>query len=240
MRKKINKIAALFIVSIFALSGTGIAYAAWFDTITIEGTVDTGSLCWHFTTVKMRDTLAPVNYGGDFPVPEDDADYTCFPGFIYNPEYEDYFWHLDKNVGWGDLQKMDTDEDGRSDTVYVWLNNTYPCYFNELTMYLRNCGTIPLKFNNIVISDTHGNSHYINSGTPIITLDLNNNGIPDFEIWWNDDDFGYQVEPEKRSEELSLWMHVLQDEDPAFQSGSFGFSISLTAVQWNEYPYDLS
>ena len=32
MRKKIDKIAAIFIVSIFALSGTGMAFAAWVDT----------------------------------------------------------------------------------------------------------------------------------------------------------------------------------------------------------------
>lgn len=240
MRKKINKLAAIFIVSIFALSGLGIAYAAWTDTINVSGTVDTGKVCWEFGTVSMLDMIPPENYGGDFPVPEYEADYTCIPGFLWNPDIGDYYWHLDKNVGWGDFEKLDTDEDGHFDTVLVWLNNTYPCYFNELRMYLRNCGTIPIKFNNIVIGDTNGNSYYIISGDPIITLDLNNNGVDDFEIWWNDDDFGDQIEPEGRSDELSLWMHVLQDEDPAFQSGSFGFYISLTAVQWNEYYFDLS
>ena len=232
--------ATIFIVMIFMLSGLGVAYAAWFDTIHINGTAQTGSLCWHFTTVELRDELAPVNFGGDFPVPEDDADYTCFPGFAYNPAYEDYFWHLDKNVGWGALDKMDTDGDGYSDTVYLWLNNTYPCYFNELTMYLRNCGTIPLKINNVVIEDTNGNTYYLDSGEPYIALDLNNNGVDDFELWWNEAYWGYQVHPGSRSPELSLWMHVLQDEDPAFQDGSFGFYVYITAVQWNEYPYDLS
>ena len=240
MRKKINKIAAVFIVSIFALSGVGMAYAAWTDTITITGTVDTGELCWKLGTVSMLDMFEPINYGGDFPVPEAYADYTCFPGFVFNEELQEDYWHLDKNVGWGDYKRVDTSGDGSYDTVFVWLNNTYPCYFNEIRMYLRNCGTIPLKFNNIVISDTNGNSFYIDSGTPIITLDLNDNGIPDFEIQWNDNDFGDQLEPGDRSDEWSLWTHVLQDEDPAFQSGSFGFSITLTAVQWNEYPYDLS
>jgi hypothetical protein len=234
MRKKINKIAALFIVSIFALSGTGMAFAAWFDTITITGTVETGELQWEFTTVNLLDMFEPINFGGDFVGFDSPyADYTCYPGFVYNSDIGDYFWHLDKNVGWGDFERVDTDNDGHFDTILLWLNNTYPCYFNEFRMYLRNCGTIPLKFNNIVISDTNGNSYYINSGTPIITLDLNNNGIPDFEIWWNDNDFGDQLEPGDRSDEWSLWLHVLQDEDPAFQSGSFGFFISLTAVQWN-------
>ena len=42
MKHKINKMAAIFIATIFALSGLGIAYAAWTDTITIDGTVTTG------------------------------------------------------------------------------------------------------------------------------------------------------------------------------------------------------
>ena len=46
MKRKINKIAAVFIVSIFALSGLGVAYAHWTDTITITGDVTTGTLKW--------------------------------------------------------------------------------------------------------------------------------------------------------------------------------------------------
>ena len=105
MRKKIDKIAAVFIVSIFALSGVSMAYAAWTDTIYIDGTVDTGSLCWEFVSCSMTDEAPPVNYGGDFPVPTYLADYTCLPGF---PLTENgYFWHLDKNVAWGEQQKYD-------------------------------------------------------------------------------------------------------------------------------------
>lgn len=100
-----------------------------------------------------------------------------------------------------------------------------------------------MKFNNIVISDGTDESYYIDSDTAkprIFTLDLNDNGVDDFEIWWNDDDFGEQLEPGDRLSEQSLWLHVLQDEDPDFQGGSFTFYISLVAVQWNEYPYDFS
>ena len=238
--KKLNKIAALFIVSIFALSGTGIAFAAWFDTVTIEGTVDTGSLCWQFTSATIEDDNQPINFGGDYPT--DTPDLTCHPGFVYDEILGD-FWKLDKNVAWGSIERKDLDSDGYYETLELILNNVYPCNFNEVSFYIRNCGTIPLKFNNIVISDGTDESYYIDSDTAkprIFTLDLNDNGVDDFEIWWNDDDFGEQLEPGDRLSEQSLWLHVLQDEDPDFQGGSFTFYISLVAVQWNEYPYDFS
>ena len=227
MRKKINKIAALFIVSIFALSGTGIAYAAWFDTITITGTVDAGVLQWEFANCEVNDDDAPENPGGDYPT--DDPDDTCNPGFIFETG-KGYYWPLDKNVGWGECNPVDTNGDNHFDQIQVTLHNVYPCYFNEVTFYTRNCGTIPLKFDHILIN---GVPFY--SSQPYISLDLSGNGIDDFEIWWRDVYWGYQLEPEGAMPEISFWMHVLQDEGEGVQGESFTFTIEVVAIQWNEY-----
>ena len=46
---KRDKIEALFLVSVLALSGIGIAYAGWTDTIFVSGTVQTGYVGYEVT-----------------------------------------------------------------------------------------------------------------------------------------------------------------------------------------------
>ena len=232
MKHRINKMAAIFIASIFALSGLGIAYAAWTDTITIDGTVTTGEVCWEFTWCDLHDDDAPVNPGGDYPT--NDPDSTCNPGFVRFPDGS-YIKDLDKNVAWGTQYILDLDQDGCKETLALTLNNVYPCYFNELSFYTRNCGSIPIKFDHVAIT-VNQNTYYIYDGMPKLTFDLSGNGIPDFEIWWKEDYFGYQMEPDGDGPEMSFWMHVLQDEASGVQGQSFTIYISLVAVQWNAYP----
>ena len=222
--------AAIFIASIFALSGLGIAYAAWTDTINIDGTVTTGSLCWEFTGAFVWDDDQPVNPGGDYPT--NDPDYTCHPGFVYDPLWQQGYWNeLDKNVAWGEVHKKDLDLDGCYETLEVTLHNVYPCNFNAVNFYVRNCGTLPLKVNHIVI-----NGNIYSSGVPYEAFDLDGNGVDDFEIQWGNN-WGVQIEPGAPSPEFSFWMHTLQDEGSTIQGGSFTFTISIVAVQWDEYPY---
>jgi len=226
MKHKINKIATIFVASLFALTTLGVAYAAWTDTIYINGTVTTGEVCWEFSTCSLLDEIPPVNPGGDYvgmgnPL----ADYTCRPGFASPPPF---FWHGDKNVGWCTQLIEDKDADGCDETLTITFNNVYPCYFNSLSFYVRNCGTIPIKVDHVEIN---GQSYYANFYK---ALDLNGNGVNDFEIQYGDN-FGTQIEPGEYSlNEFSLWFHVLQDES-GFQGGHFTFTISLVCIQWNEY-----
>lgn len=234
MKHRINKIATIFMVSIFVLSGLGISYAAWTDTITIGSTVNTGSLCWEFVWCDMADMLPPNNPGGDyvgFGSPY--ADLTCNPGFVLHPEYG-YIWGLDKNVAWGEQERLDLDGDGHDETLAITLNNVYPCNFNELSFYVKNCGTIPLKFDHVVITGNQ-QTYTITSGMPQMTFDLNGNNIEDFEIWWKEDYFGYQLEPGMEGPEMSFWMHILQDDGDGVQGESFTFTINLVAIQWDKY-----
>ena len=229
MRHGINKLTAVFLSSIFALSGLGVAYSAWTDTLYITGTVTTGDLCWEFYQCSLLDQLPPQNPGGDYvgmgnPL----ADYTCNPGFesVKPP----FFWNSDKNVGWCTQLIEDLDQDGCYETLNITFNNVYPCYFNSLSFYVHNCGTIPLKVDHVEIN---GVAYYQNFYQ---ALDISGNGVNDFEIRYGDN-FGTQIEPDEYSfDEFSIWFHVLQDEDPVFQSGSFTFIIQIVCIQWNEYP----
>ena len=62
---KTAKIGAMFLVSVLALAGIGAGYSMWSETLTIEGTVNTGSVDVDWSIVDFWDT--------EFPVPEKDV-----------------------------------------------------------------------------------------------------------------------------------------------------------------------
>jgi hypothetical protein len=219
-----KKIGLLCLALVLALGTLGIGYAHWMDTIYIEGKVHTGLLCMEFTSCNMADEIPPTNPGGDAGVPAYLADYTCRNGFA-GPAPE--FWRLDKNVGWG---TQNISADGK--TLTVTLNNAYPCYFNSLSFYVHNCGTIPLKIDHVVI-----NGQSYNGGVPYVQYDFNGDGAFDFEIQWGDN-WGEQIDPCSRSPEFSFWMHVLQP-CPQDQLDTLTFTIEIVAVQWDGYPLPL-
>ena len=216
--------AAIFIATIFALSGLGVAYAHWTDTLNIQGSVTTGNVCWEFVDVNIEDDHQPTNPGGDYPTGTPDQ--TCHPGFTFDP-YEGWFWDLDKDVAWGGYTLIE-DENGFKKTLEITLNNVYPCNFNEIAFYVYNCGTVPIKISHILI-----NGLRYDAGTPHITFDLSGNDVDDFEIKWNNN-WGAQIEPDSSTTwEISFWTHILNDQH--FEDGTFTFTISVVCCQWNEY-----
>ena len=220
-----KKTGLLSLALVLALGAIGVGYAAWTDTIYIEGTVETGSLCWKFVGCTLADDIEfggkPVNYGGDYPTVVPDR--TCNDGFEVDP-VKGPFWALDKNVGWGE-QLISAD----GNTLTVTLHNAYPSYFNILAFYVSNCGTIPLKVDHILI-----NGEKFSGGVPWVLFDFNDDGQYDFEIQWGNN-WGEQIEPGNRSPEFSLWMHVLQP-CPQDMLDELTFTIELVAVQWDQYP----
>jgi hypothetical protein len=220
-----KKIGLLCLALVLALGTLGIGYAAWIDTITIHGQVTTGELCWKFVSCSLLDDVVyggkPTNYGGDYPTAVPDR--TCNPGFVEDEELG-FFWPLNKNVGWGAQNITDGGK-----TLKVTLNNVYPCYFNAMSFYVKNCGTVPLKVDHIVI-----NGQNYTGGEPYVQFDFNGDGAYDFEIQWGNN-WGAQIDPGDRSPEFSFWMHVLQP-CPQSQLDTLTFTIEIVAVQWNEYP----
>ena len=213
----------LFLVLVIALASVGAAFAAWTDTVTFRGTVDTGEVCWEFASASIRDFVMPPN--GMWEYPTIYPDYTCGPGFPLVPG-KGFYWLLDKNVGWGTVQLVPNAQ-GFNKRLDVTLYNTYPCYFNEVSFYLNNCGTIPIKVWKVIIN---GVAYY--AGQPYAAIDTNGDGAADVEIKWNDN-FGQQYEPGiPNTSEYSFWIHVLQ---PAPQNATLRFTIELWCVQWNEY-----
>ena len=212
-----RKIGLIAMALVLALGALGVGFAAWTDTVTVDGDVDTGVLSWEFTVGNFLDVHEPANYGGDFDTTN--PDYTCNIGFDGGT-----FWTLDKDVSWGESS---ISQDGK--TFYLTLHNVYPCNFNKFTFYVHNNGTLPLKVDHVVINGTTFDA----IPCDIVYYDWDDNGQNDFEILYGNN-FGLQLDPcEGMGVEFSMWFHTLQ---PCPQGQTFTFELSAVAVQWNEYP----
>lgn len=208
MKYKINKMAAIFIASIFALSGLGIAYAAWTDTITIDGTVDTGTLKWEF--VPGSATQKP-----------DDPDWNCFWDLETGTRTE-----MDKDVA---HTYVTFEDDPHPHIMTVTLDNAYPYYYEHIAFRAHCYGSIPMKIwkvnflvNGAVVQTIYANDH--------VYLNLDGKGGDDLEIWWGNG-WGSQLH-NCDNHDFSFELLVLQ---PAPQSSTLTFDLELVGIQWNEY-----
>jgi hypothetical protein len=206
---------AIPMLLVFALVTIGFVYAHWSETLYINTIVNTGELDWEFSAWYCWDQ---------------GVDYHCRDGFVGSPP----FW-LDpdkKDIGSQELIPIDTDSDGDNDTLLFNLYNVYPSYFTSVSLYVHNCGTIPLIIDKVVIKNqTHTVAELRKVPVPVVKVDLNGDGKEDIEILWGNN-FGVQLEPCENSPEISFWIHILQD---APEGATLTFTIELVAIQWNMY-----
>lgn len=191
---------------------TGVAFAHWLESLLLTGSVATGVLDWQFTGVNHLDPGPPSS------VP----DYHCRDNFEGPPPY---FWMGDKDVGYTTAAIM-----ADPHVIKVTLENVYPSYFNSISVYMKNTGTVPLIIEKALIDG----AVVMNFNTKV-RLDLNGDGENDLEIWWRANIFGVQLEPGEDGPETSFWVHVLQG---APRGANLDFTIELLAVQYNftEHP----
>lgn len=196
-------------VLMVALAGIGVGYAHWSQTLTIEGTVNTGELDWEFWSGVSIDPQTPET-----------LDWHCNDGFTVPPIPP--FWQGDKNVGYTTTVLVDTDLDGDFDRLEVALHNVYPSYFNDISYWVHNNGSIPLIIDRVIIDGQEFTAPFY------VSLDLNGDALDDVEIQYGNN-FGDQLEP-CDFREISFWIHVLQ---AAPQGESLTFTMELVAIQWN-------
>ena len=167
---------------ILALVLSSFVYAAWRETITVEGTVNTGELDWAFT-----EPLFQYDNG---------LDWTCDENF-------NNWEQLSKDVGSTTLEYSDTDRDGDYDLLSITINNAYPGYANEIDFHVVNNGDIPLIFEKVIID---GNTF---TNIPIqVALDLNGDGNADVKIEFGNN-LGGQLHPGEEFD-ISIGILVLQ------------------------------
>lgn len=259
---KTAKLGAMFLISVMALAGIGAGYAAWVDTITIEGTVSTGSV-----------DLVVKDYSGTwvYKVLADDSEITDHK-WLYEATYT-------QTVDLVEVPCTRALADGYLLIAYAYSEQAYETdgttpIDDAVTMAYGGLlsgvdfvadvlfhyeGTIPVKVNDfglpIIYGDTEGDwitplcGLYNGDPTPAIYVvayrcDANGNPI---------DENGVVVDPEgppypnyeivsigtqlHYCNYLLLELHINLPQQDDLMSRTGGFTATVGVVQWNEYPY---
>ncbi len=193
MRK--NKTGVLFLVSILALAGVGVGYAGFTDTISIYGSVETGTVDINVVDTAYSGTF--VYKVWDLPV-----EYPSPPGDNYFSETEEILIYRgfmnvlpteDEVVAWAEdaggqaeLVASSWAEPGdEDDKVKMTWDNIFPCIDFTCDFIVHYEGSIPAKIDPDIIIETMYEDNDPNTGW---LEDLWNNY--DYET----DGFGINVE----------------------------------------------
>jgi len=220
-----KKFGILCLALVIALGALGVGYAAWTDTIFIDGTVNTGSVCLEFEdgTFGEINNCSPsefaaepdMNWAGWVP---QTGNISCPPEHKFVEKY-----CSDKDVAYMTFNPV-YDGDNIVE-LEVTIHDAYPHYLGRITFEVCNCGTIPLKIKAPVITQSN------------FLLIEYRNGV------------GAQLHP-GQCHEVSLFVGVVQHEgyydgdvwvvdNPSMpitpQNSPLTFTIEIEGIQWNEY-----
>jgi hypothetical protein len=215
-----KKVGLLLLVLVLALGATGVGFAKWSQTLTIDGIVETGEL-----TVGIRD-VAVFDQGPDPAAP---------PG--HNEEGKDVAVHESINgeykcthTTWGDFYH------GVIETIY----NAYPYYKSGTVIEFANCGTIPAKIDTVTMQVIDGNpvildylevaewEVYLNDGS--IGMGV---GKADLEAFLAN----FQLHPCEKLTLVVMFYFIEEIETELLpQMDYVVFQWMITWSQWNEVP----
>jgi hypothetical protein len=214
-----KKIGLLCLALVLALGTLGVGYAMWSDEVTIEGTVDTGTLrlgIWHAVVERIEQEEG---------VPQQ-KDVATVDLSFKDPILEKYF------QGFGNKWAYET--------LVVALNNTYPCLVVDVAFYLACVGSIPIHISAINISDPSGYLTWVwveepSPGSPGPHYGyFYRTGDPTKEEVINITIGGLQICQQMHWcdwDKADLIIHVKQ---PAEQHHDYNFVVEVTGEQWAE------
>lgn len=258
-----KKLVLICLALVIALGGLGVAYAMWSDTVTINTTVQTGSVNVELVSQKSNDPgpHGTATGGGWFTGSLDPAGGHQYMGDGYwsgigNPlDPTGWTWvgtRYAKNVASANC-------DFTADTLTFTIDNGYPCYGPDVAFGVQNKGTIPVKILSIKLT-----SVTTPNGTFAKNIDVDNNfnqtaymvandgtvtpytNAGQFPAGWDDaaafsfniTSLGAQPLLHTQIEPAgSLWgdvgVHVAQS---AVETSRYSFTVVFTYAQWNEVP----
>ena len=205
---KTTKLGAMFLISILALAGVGMGYAAWTDTITITGQINTGSVEWKFIDVSGTWVWKVYDYQTDEIYITDDP--------LWVPSDIGYDGEL---IAYSEAVLTD------DHNAVVTYDNLFPCIYFEADVVVEYTGTVPGKINSIIPLNNLG---VIDSYTTITVTYTPVGGLPIPVI----DPMGLQLHEGDQIHAV-MTIHLPQDDTLMGITGSF--SVEVGIIQWNEY-----
>jgi len=222
---KTAKLGAMFLISIMALAGVGIGYAAWTDTITIAGTVNTGSVTWHFM---------PSGYSGTWVYKDLDDD-SC--EMHTSPVHGNI-------IGQGTMNHILVARSYAEQTVgqndhyaTVVFQNIFPCdnepWCWNADLTIEYTGSVPGKINSIIMNNLwpQGDWEILLDQVTTLTITV----IPHVGSSYvidQDDLGGLQLH---QYDQVHIVMEICIPEDNAYEGISGDFNVDIGIIQWNEY-----
>lgn len=231
-KNKMNtaKLGVMFIVAAMALAGVGAGYSAWFDTITITGTVNTGSVEWEVTGYSCTYVWKVYDLGPGYHAPileylTADAfkEIAIYRGPCIDPATIEALFH-DCTI---ELISSATAAQGTGDyDVNVVFENLFPCIDFIADIEITYTGSVPGKINDISFEVPVGYewiNELILSGDIYATARDVNGEVVEIGYQLHKDDVIY----------IELHIHIPQDNSLMDLSGSF--TATFEVMQWNEY-----
>jgi hypothetical protein len=217
-----KKIGLLCLALVLALGALGVGYSAWTDVITINGSVSTGSAC---LCIAESGLLAPASsdkcIAGNLDV--NGLGSSCGPPIVLGTGQPSE----PKDVACTTVTWVDCN------TLSIVVTNGYPYYAASVDFNVCNCGTVPLRIWRVEIADDYGHvSTFYGVNPSTVCLNLDNVDGYDMILAWGDS-WGNQLEKDECAD-LSLGFVLLQPL-PQNQTDTLHFTITLTAIQWDEY-----
>ena len=221
-----EKMGTIFVLCTLAFAGIGIGYAHWSEILTINGSVETGSIDPIFYCVSTNDPTSP---GSNDPKECGgwDIDTTTWDGERY-----------DKNVGAIDASIDPQD----SSQLYITVTNAYPCYYGSVLFSIKNVGTVPVKIKSIKLVKIDRGDWWKNVN---VELDKDTTYYVDFEATRvattpsDGDDFSFSIsliEPGLQidSDEIKYGDICVHVEQGAKQNTEYSCVIKVDFWNWNE------
>lgn len=205
-----KKIGLICLALVLAMGALGVGYAAWTDTVTIDGTVDTGSV--ELGIVKATGTLYQ------------DKDVATVGFSFVDP------------IGLWECSVPPGAQAYAYEKLVVTIAKAFPCLTVDIAFYVGSLGTIPTHLQEIKVSDPTGELTFLKVTDPqdpnklgyfydtgdaekeaIITVSLINLVSTQLHRCGAD--------------KADLILHV---EQPAEQNHTYSFLIEIVGVQWAE------
>ena len=233
-----KKLGLLGLVLVLSLAVVGAGYAKWTDSVHVDGTVASGDLSWRWVPWTLDDK----DFDWDPDYPDLGGDWTAqwdgmhLAGVTRVPE--------GKEVATTTFGFADMNADGDMEVLNVTVDNAYPWYYNKINLDVHCNGSVPLKFQKMIIT-INGQSYDVFANS-FIEIDMNGDGSSDMLLHWGYG-YGYQLHY-CTSHPIEFGFLILEDEQLPPPQGlgtqggpdAFEFGIEMIAVQWNEYqnPYE--